>query len=77
MKPLSIIRTYKAENNGVYDYELHVLGEPTIVKHSAHRFDYGLVAIEESGEVNLELYRNSDSVPSMDANSNFVPITIS
>ena len=78
-KDFELIRTYKPENNGVYDYNLFIQGEPVESRHSANTYDFGLVNIADSGNVHLEMYKNSESVPSMDLqdeNSFIVPVKI-
>ena len=78
-RDLELIRTYKAENNGMYDYNLSIQGEPVKAEHSANTYDFGLVNIADSGNVHLEMYKNSESVPSMDLqdeNSFIVPVKI-
>jgi len=78
-KDFELIRTYKAENNGMYDYNLLIQGEPVKAEHSANTYDFGLVNIADSGNVHLEMYKNSEPVPSMDLqdeNSFIVPVKI-
>jgi hypothetical protein len=48
-----------------FEYILVFQGEPVQTKGSDTAFDFGLVNIS-SEAIHLEMYKNSDSVPSMD-----------
>lgn len=63
---ITIIRTYKPENNGMYDYHLLINDDPIETKHSARVFDYGLVNVNNDGSFYFELFKNCDSVQESD-----------
>jgi hypothetical protein len=77
-KDLAIHRI-PATDPGKYEYQLLVMGDPCKAEISDKAYDFGLVNIQRDGSVNMEFYRNNESVPEadlLDPDTYIVPISI-
>lgn len=79
-KDIQIQRSYKPENNGMYDYTLLVNDDPIgKVKHSANIYDRAVVYLADPCDPVVELYRNNENIPETDTedrNTFIIPVTL-